>query len=172
MKCEAQNIASMKPKVYLETTIPSYLTARSGRDLVVAANQETTYEWWASCRDNYDLYISQLVSEEASAGDSEAAQKRFEMLRPIVRLDITAQATMLAKELVARIPLPAKARADALHIAVAAVNGMDFLLTWNCAHIANAALRPRIEAICRAAGCEPPVICTPLELLARGESDA
>ena len=79
---------------------------------------------------------------------------------------------MLAKKLVDGIPLPTKARADALHIAVAAVNGMDFLLTWNCVHIANAALRPRIDEICRVAGCEPPVICTPQELLAGGESDA
>lgn len=162
----------MKPKVYLETTIPSYLTARPSRDLVMAANQEVTHEWWTECKDEYDLYVSQLVFEEASAGDSDAAEKRIETLRPIARLDITIQATMLAKELVAGIPLPTKARADALHIAVAAVNGMDFLLTWNCTHIANATLRPRIEEICRAAGCEPPVICTPQELLDRGETNA
>jgi hypothetical protein len=162
----------MKPRVYLETTIPSYLTARPSRDLVMAANQEVTHEWWTKCRDEYDLYVSQLVFEEASAGDSDAAEKRIETLRSIARLDVTAPATMLARMLVDGIPLPTKARADAIHIAVAAVNGMDFLLTWNCAHIANAALRPRIEKICREAGCEPPVICTPQELLARGESDA
>ena len=138
----------------------------------MAANQEVTHEWWTECRSKYDLYVSQLVFEEASAGDSDAAEKRIEVIRPISRLDITAQATMLAKELVVGIPLPAKARADALHIAVAAVNGMDFLLTWNCTHIANAALRPRIEEICRVVGCEPPVICTPQELLDRGETNA
>ena len=121
----------MKPRVYLETTIVSYLTARPSRDLVMAANQETTHEWWAGCRENYDLYVSQLVSEEASAGDSEAAQKRIETLQPIARLDITTQATRLTQELVEGIPLPTKATADALHIAVAAVNGLDFLLTWN-----------------------------------------
>ena len=162
----------MKPKVYLETTIISYLTARPSRDLVMAANQETTHEWWTGCRDGFDLYISQLVFEEAGAGDIDAAHRRIETLRGIVRLDITDQTTILGKKLVNGIPLPAKARADALHIAVAAINGMDYLLTWNCSHIANAVLRPRIEAICREAGCEPPIICTPLELLGKGETDA
>jgi hypothetical protein len=162
----------MKPKVYLETTIVSYLVAWPSRDLVMAANQETTREWWTDCRDAFDLYVSQLVFEEASAGDSDAARRRIESLWPLARLDITDQATLLGKELVAGIPLPTKARADALHIAVAAVNGMDYLLTWNCTHIANATLRPRIEEICRAAGCEPPVICTPQELLDRGETNA
>ncbi|MBU4272027.1 MAG: type II toxin-antitoxin system VapC family toxin [Planctomycetes bacterium] len=162
----------MKPRVYLETTIVSYLTARPSRDLVMAANQEITREWWIGCRSIFDLYVSQLVFEEASAGDSDAARRRIETLRPIVRLDITDQTTMLGKRLVAGIPLPAKARADALHIAVAATNGMNYLLTWNCTHIANAALRPRIEEICREMGCEPPVICTPQELLEKGEIDA
>jgi hypothetical protein len=162
----------MKSKVYLETTIPSYLTARPSRDLVMAANQEVTREWWSNCKDQYDLYISQLVLEEADAGDSDAAKRRIEVLRPIARLDITAQAVTLGKELVVGIPLPANARADAIHIAVAAVNGMDFLVTWNCAHIANANLRFRIEEICRASDCEPPVICTPQELLGRGETNA
>jgi hypothetical protein len=162
----------MKPKLYLETTIPSYLTAWPSRDLVMAANQETTREWWTNCRGEYDLYISQLVVEEASAGDREAARKRIETIQSFTRLDITDQVTMFGKRLVAGIPLPAKARADSLHIAVAAVNGMDFLLTWNCAHIANAAMRPRIDKICREMGCEPPIICTPLELLGRGETDA
>jgi hypothetical protein len=162
----------MKLKVYLETTIVSYLTARPSRDLVMAANQETTHEWWTCCRAEFDLYVSQLVFEEASAGDSDAAAKRVETLQPLARLDITDQAVMLGKRLVAEIPLPAKARADALHIAVATVHGMNYLLTWNCAHIANAALRPRIESICRAMGYEPPVICTPQELLEGGDTDA
>jgi hypothetical protein len=87
-------------------------------------------------------------------------------------LEIDDRVTALGKRLVAGIPLPPKARADALHIAVAAVNGMDYLLTWNCAHIANAAIRPRIEDICRTMGFEPPVICTPLELLGKGDRDA
>ncbi len=102
----------------------------------------------------------------------DAAARRIELLRPIARLDVSEEARLLAGNLVTGVPLPAKARADAVHIAVAAVNGMDYLLTWNCAHIANAALRPRIEEICRARGYEPPVICTPLELLGRGDANA
>ncbi len=162
----------MKPKVYLETTIPSYLTAWPSRDLVMAANQETTREWWEGYRADFDLYISQLVFEEASAGDSDAARRRVQLLVPLPRLGIDRRVTALAKQLVDEVPLPMKARADAVHIAAAAVHGMDYLLTWNCAHIANASLRPKIEEICRAMGFEPPVICTPLELLGKGESDA
>jgi len=162
----------MKSKVYLETSIVSYLTARPSRDLVIAANQETTNEWWSACRGEYDLYVSQLVFVEASAGDPEAAQRRIEAINPLTRLDISDQAIALGKRLAADIPLPTKAKADALHIALAAVNGMNYLLTWNCAHIANAVLRSRIDEICRQAGYEPPVICTPLELFGKGEVDA
>jgi hypothetical protein len=162
----------MKPKVYLETTIVSYLTAWASRDLVMAANQQTTQEWWTECKDAFDLYASQTVIEEASAGDSAAATRRLEVLKQLPRLDITPEAAALAKVLVAEVPLPAKAQADALHIAVAAVNGMNYLLTWNCTHIANATLRPSIEAVCRAQGYEPPVICTPQELLEKGENNA
>lgn len=162
----------MKLKVYLETTIVSYLTARPSRDLVMAANQEITREWWTGCRDDFELFVSQLVFEESSAGDIDAARRRIETLQPIARLNISDEATTLGKKLVVGIPLPAKARSDALHIAVAATNGMNYLLTWNCTHIANAILRPRIEEICRETGCEPPVICTPQELLEKGVDNA
>ncbi len=162
----------MKPRVYLETTIPSYLTARPSRDLVMAANRETTHEWWDNRRNDFELFISQLVFEEASAGDSEAARKRIAFIESVARLDVTDQAAMLGKQLVAKIPLPTRAQTDALHIAVAAVNGMEYLLTWNCTHIANATMRDRIEMICRDMGFEPPIICTPLELLGRDENDA
>ena len=114
---------------------------------------------------------SQTVLHESSAGDSAAAQRRFEVLRQFQRLDITEEVETLAADLVVGIPLPPKAQADALHIAVAAVNGMNYLLTWNCTHIANATLRSQIEAVCRSAGYEPPVICTPQEMLERGEHD-
>ena len=161
----------MKPTVYLETTIVSYLTAWTSRDLVMAANQQTTREWWTNRKDEFDLYISQPVIEESNAGDPDAAARRWDVLQHIPRLDITHEVNDLARLLIADVPLPAKAQTDAVHIATAAVNGMTYLLTWNCAHIANAALRPRIEASCRAAGYEPPAICTPQELLGR-ENDA
>ncbi|MCW5206562.1 type II toxin-antitoxin system VapC family toxin, partial [Desulfobulbus sp. F5] len=115
-------------------------------------------------RDQFELYISALVLQEAGAGDPDAAQKRLEQLDDIPELDITEEVEQLASILIQKVPLPAKARIDALHIAAAALNGMDYLLTWNCSHIANAVLRPKIEAVCRELGYEPPSICTPQEL--------
>ena len=155
----------MKPKVYLETTIPSYLTARPSRDLVTAAHQQITREWWDTRRHDFDLFVSQMVIDEASAGDPEATTRRLDVLASLPLLDPQAEGTALAQMLIDHIPLPARAAADALHIAIAVVNGMDYLLTWNCTHIANAALRGRIEAACRSRGFRVPIICTPEELL-------
>ena len=163
---------STKPKVYLETTIASYLTAWPSRDLVMAANQETTREWWANRKDAFELFVSQTVIKESGAGDPDAAQRRLEFLKPFPRLDITEEVEALAAKLIADVPLPPTAQADALHSAVAAVNKMNYLLTWNCTHIANATLRSRIEAVCRSQGYEPPVVCTPQEMLAEGDEDA
>ena len=163
---------STKPKVYLETTIASYLTAWPSLDLLMAANQETTREWWANRKDAFELFVSQTVIKESGAGDPDAAQRRLEFLKPFPRLDITEEVEALAAKLIADVPLPPKAQADALHIAVAAVNKMNYLLTWNCTHIANATLRSRIEAVCRSQGYEPPVVCTPQEMLAEGDEDA
>ncbi|KYF93769.1 DNA-binding protein [Sorangium cellulosum] len=154
----------MKPSVYMETSIVSYLTARPSRDLVRAAHQEVTGEWWAG-RDAYDLYISQLVVDEASAGDPGAAALRLQALGDLPLLELTPEAVGLARQLLHAAALPSKAAGDAVHIALSAAHGMRYLLTWNCAHIANATMRPKIEEICRAGGFEPPVICTPLELV-------
>jgi predicted nucleic acid-binding protein len=154
----------MKSGIYVETSIVSYLTARPNRDLVRAAHQEVTREWWAT-RGAFDLYISQLVLDEAAAGDAGAAAQRLEALRDLPLLELTTEATTLGQALLRQAALPSKAAADALHIALAAVHGMNYLLTWNCTHIANATMRPKIEAICRDNGFEPPVICTPLELV-------
>lgn len=154
----------MLPKAYIETSVVSYLTARPSRDLVRAAHQQVTREWWAT-RDGFETFVSQFVIDEAAAGDAEAATERLGALQDIALLDVTEEAILLAGNLVAGGGLPAKARVDALHVAMATVHGMDFLLTWNCKHIANAATRGTIEDMCRAAGFEPPIICTPLELL-------
>jgi predicted nucleic acid-binding protein len=154
----------MKSSIYLETSVVSYLTARPSRDLLRAAHQEVTYAWWTG-RDAYSLYISQLVLDEAAAGDSSAAAQRLEALRDLPLLEITPEATELGRQLLRAAALPSKAAGDALHIALSAVHGINYLLTWNCTHIANATMRPRIEAICRATGFEPPIICTPLELV-------
>jgi len=138
----------------------------------MAANQETTREWWANRRDAFEIYISQTVIQECNAGDQDAAQRRMEFLKPFPRLDITEEVETLAAKLIAGVPLPLRAQADAVHIAVAAVHGMNYLLTWNCTHIANATLRSQIESVCRSAGYEPPVVCTPQEMLDQGEHDA
>lgn len=155
----------MKPTVYLETTILGYLSSRPSRDLVTAANQQMTHEWWDGHRERFDLYVSPFVIEECSAGDAQAANQRLAVLEGISQLNATEGAERLANELVKQVPLPEKAAVDALHIAIAAVHGMTYLLTWNCTHIANPALRPRIEMICRSLGYEPPAICTPQELM-------
>lgn len=159
----------MKPRVYLETTIPSYLTARPTRDLIRSAHQQVTREWWDR-RDRFDLFVSQLVLRECGGGDPTAAAARLAALDGIPLLEQPSEVAALSDALIERVPLPERAAADAVHIATAAVNGMDYLLTWNCTHIANAALRSRIEAVCRDAGHEPPVICTPAELLSGEES--
>ena len=159
----------MKPTVYVETTIPSYLTAWHSRDLVRAAHQQNTGEWWAR-REGFDLYCSRLVVQECQAGDAQASADRLAALAGIQLLEQEPEVAELAEALLREVPLPAKAAADALHIATAAAHGMQYLLTWNCTHIANVALRPRIEAVCRAAGFEPPLICTPEELPTEGLS--
>lgn len=154
----------MKPKVYIETSIPSYLTAWRNPNLIMAANQELTKEWWEN-RDNFELYLSALVIQESSYGDPDAAKRRINVLSGIPEIEITEEVEIFAGILLDKIPLPYKAKIDALHIAVATLGGMNYLLTWNCKHIANAALRSRIDAICRESGYEPPIICTPQELL-------
>lgn len=157
----------MKPRVYIETTIPSYLTAWQSPQLVMAANQQVTREWWDNRREEFDLYCSELVVEEASAGDPDAAARRLAAIQDIPLLSGGDVADELARALLKEVPLPAKAAADALHIAIAATNGIDYLLTWNCTHIANAEFRDRMVAICQSFGLHCPTICTPQELLAR-----
>lgn len=155
----------MKPKIYLETTIVSYLTARPSRDLITAAHQQITQQWWHTQRAHFDLFVAPPVIQEAQAGDPEAAARRLAALQGIPLLTLSEEAAGLAQALIAPGPLPPNAVIDALHIALATVNGMQYLLTWNCTHIANAAIRSDIEDVCRAQGYEPPVICTPEELL-------
>ncbi len=155
----------MKAKVYIETSVISYFVSRSNRDIIIAANQQATQEWWSARKKDFDVYISQLVIQEAGAGDPEAAASRLEALEDIPLLDILDAAIKLAEKLVEQKAIPEKASEDALHIAVAAVHGMEYLLTWNFKHIANATMRANVELVCRLNGYEPPIICTPLELM-------
>ncbi len=154
----------MQPKTYVETTVLSYLTGWPSRDLITAAHQRLTRDWWEE-RAKFDLYASQVVVQEAASGDPEAASARLERLEKIQVLEVTSAARDLSEQLVNGGAVPRQAAVDALHISIAAVHGMDYLLTWNCSHIANATMRHTIEAICRASGFEPPVICTPEELM-------
>lgn len=154
----------MKPRVYLETTIPSYLAARPSRELVLAGQQAATREWWETQRDEYELYVSELVIEEVSRGDREISKARLALIEPMPMLQTTEEAGALAQRLISAGVMPTMAAADALHIAIAAVHGMDFLLTWNCKHINNAHTARRIEELCREARYVCPVICTPEEL--------
>jgi predicted nucleic acid-binding protein len=155
----------MKPRLYLETTIPRCLTSRPSRDLIIAGHQQITRDWWEKRRGDFRLYISQLVLDEAGAGDPSAARERLGVLQSLPLLDITPQVAELASIILASGNIPGKAATDAAHIAIAAVHSMDFLVTWNCAHIANAVVVRVLVSICRGHGYECPVICTPEELL-------
>jgi predicted nucleic acid-binding protein len=155
----------MKPKVYIETTILSYLTARPSNDLRAMANQNTTIEWWENRRSEFEIYISEFVVAELSQGDPEAAARRLAAIEDIPELDVTEKVRHLGNAIIAKGPIPEQSIIDAYHIAVAAVNGIDYLITWNCTHIANAVTRSQIEAVCRNNGFEPPIICTPQELM-------
>ncbi|NQV25086.1 MAG: type II toxin-antitoxin system VapC family toxin [Rhodopirellula sp.] len=162
----------MKSKVYIETTVVSYLTAWPSRDVVIAGYQQTTREWWRDAASRFDLVASQLVLQEAGAGDPAAAKDRLAALGSVTLLDATEEAAELAEQLLASGAIPAKAAEDAGHIAIAVTNGVEYLVTWNCRHIANATMRSHIERICRNAGYEPTIICTPDELMEPGDEIA
>jgi predicted nucleic acid-binding protein len=155
----------MKAKVYLETTIASYLTARPSRDLVVAAHQAITKEWWIEQRGRFDLYVSELVLEEVRRGESQMATKRLGQLNGIEVLGVTEEARQLAADFLRRGILPLKALPDALHIATATLQGLDYLLTWNCRHIANGEIISHLIDVCEELGYEVPAVCTPEQLM-------
>jgi hypothetical protein len=154
----------MKPKVYLETTIPSLLTAWPSRDLIIAADQQVTRDWWDT-RHRYELFVSAEVLREAGRGDAQAAAQRLAAISDCIILPVTDEAERLTKRIVATGVIPARALRDAIHIGMATAHAVDFLLTWNCRHIANAAIQQALRKACHAAGFEMPVICTPHELL-------
>ena len=155
----------MKPKLYLETTIPSFHAARRSRNIITAAKQSITRQWWSARRHDFTLFVSDVVVAEAAAGNSEVARRRLRLIAGVEALEITTSAQELAEQLLRQGPLPEKAAVDALHIAVSAVHDIDFLLTWNCKHIANAAMRNKIEEVCRRMGYTAPIMCTPEELM-------
>ena len=159
-----RNMAAERPTVYIETTVVSYLTAWSSRDLIRSAQQQITREWWRDRRPGFELLTSQLVIEEASAGDATAAAERLAVLQTLRSLDVTDAALDIADALVRDAGIPAGALRDAIHVGICAANGVDYLLTWNFRHLANAFLKGKISEVCQALGYRPSVICTPEEL--------
>ncbi len=153
------------PSIYLETSFISYLTARPSRDLIVAGHQAITAEWWENRRHEFELFISPIVLEEVGRGDSLAAARRIAVLSEMVSLDISAEAYHLANRLIHTAAIPKEAFSDALHVAIAGVNGINYLFTWNCKHLAHAKKRGDIERVCTDHNYVSPIICTPEELL-------
>jgi hypothetical protein len=154
-----------RPKLYLETTIPSYLTARPSRNLVTARLQRATAQWWDSWRTQFEIYVSDVVFNEASDGDPDAAQRRLDIIAPFPQLESNNKSRTLAWKMIETCKLSQRALADAEHAALAAIHKMDFLLSWNCAHLVNPNIRPKIESVCHSAGYSCPALCTPTELM-------
>ena len=150
---------------YIETTILSYLVALPARDVVIAGHQQTTRDWWEFRRHDFTCFISQVVIDEIAAGDPSEAHKRLEAASSLNQLAVTLAAEQLTELIVTSDALPPKALQDAAHIAVATVHRVEYLLTWNCRHLANAQIAKRIAHVCLAAGYTMPTICTPEELM-------
>jgi predicted nucleic acid-binding protein len=159
----------VKPSVYLKTTIPSYLASKPSRDLVVAAHQEATRQWWEVRRAAFDLYMSELVVQEIRSGDKAAASRRLQFLVDVHILALTEEVLELAQDLVQGGPIPQKASGDAIHIAAATIYHCDYLVTWNCRHIANAELHRVMRQVVERSGYDLPIICTPEELMGEDE---
>jgi len=155
----------MSETVYIETSILGYLTARATKNLIIAANIEVTRDWWEFRRSNFILYISQVVLDEIVQGDSEIATQRLEIIRDFPLLELNQAVRDLAGQFLTRSNLPPKAANDAVHIATATVYGLDYLLTWNCKHIANAQIQRKLAEISLDFGYQLPILCTPYELL-------
>jgi hypothetical protein len=152
-------------RIYIETSFFGYLCSKPTRDELTNAHQQLTQDWWNRRRGLFDLYVSELVIDEAGRGNAAEARVRLSVVESLPILRASEEANQLAAAILRSAALPAKAAADAAHIAIATVNAMDFLLTWNCTHIANAIILRRVTAICRNMGYDPPTVCTPEELM-------
>ncbi len=152
-------------RIYLESTIPSYLVARPARDLLQAARQQLTRDWWELKRDQHELFSSQVVLDEVAAGEATMARRRLKLLRDIPLLELSAAANRLGREILLSGLLPVSADGDAAHIAVATVHRMDILLTWNCRHIANVAIQHRLRRLVEGNGFNLPALATPEEFM-------
>jgi hypothetical protein len=155
----------MTSKIYVETSVISYLASRPGRDVIVLAQQEISRQWWSERERHGQCFISDYVLLEIQRGDAHAAQNRNHLVQGLSVLTGSVKIEELAEQLLQGSALPAAAQLDALHIATATVYEMEYVLTWNCKHIANASKRHIIEKICQDQGYRPPILTTPLELM-------
>ena len=155
----------MKPKVYIETTIPSYLTAFPSRDIVICAHQQLTKEWWLEARENFETFISEAVIEEIRQGDVSASEKRMSMVSGLTVLSLNDDVRELVHFYDSKLGLPKKAKTDILHIAFAVSYEMDYMLTWNCAHLANGGVMRKLLDLNEFINRYTPLIVTPEELL-------
>ena len=154
----------MKPTVYIETSVISYLTSRPSRDLIVAAHQQITAEWWERDSHKFECLVCQAVLDEISQGDPAAAKRRQEAIKEFTLLEFTSEVGRLADNYFEALQLPKSAKPDALHLAMATWHSVDYLVTWNCRHIANGRVERLIRSINDNRGIQTPVICTPEEL--------
>lgn len=150
--------------IYLETTIPSYLASRPSRDLVTAAHQQITHEWWGQVRVNFDVFVSEAVLEEIRAGDQALSARRMKLVEDLPVLVLNSEVSGLVRLYSGRLGLPEHASTDVVHIAFAVAYELDYLVTWNCKHIANGRVIQRLTSINREVGRSTPIIVTPEEL--------
>ena len=155
----------MNGSVYIETSILGHLTARPTDNLIVAAHAKITQDWWNEYRRSFMLYASEIVEDEAGKGDPEMASQRLNLLQSLMLLELTEEAFELSQAFLSQSNLPQKAFNDALHMALATVYNLDYLLTWNCKHMANAQIQRKLAQISSDLGYVLPVICTPYELI-------
>ena len=155
----------MIESLYLDTSVIGYLTIRPSTNLITASNSVITQNWWDTRRENFTLYISEVVLEELARGDQEIATKRLDLISELPLLALNEAVEELAQQFLTKSNLPPKASDDALHIALATVYKVDYLLTWNCKHIANAQIQKKLSQISIQSGYELPTICTPYELM-------
>ncbi len=154
----------MTETVYIETSILGYLTASSTDNLILAANMKVTQDWWNICRSSFILYASEIVEDEAARGDPEIASQRLNLLQSLMLLDLPEAAVELAQEFLQQSNLPPQASSDALHVALATVYSLNYMLTWSCKHMANAQIQRQLSQISSELGYQLPIICTPYEL--------
>lgn len=155
----------MKESIYIETSVVSYYTSNPSRDLIVLAHQQITLEWWPKAVRRFDVYISEVVVEEAKLGNRESAKRRLEELESFLHLELTDEVERIAQVYMKRLNIPERALRDAAHLAIASVHNIDYLITWNCTHLANGEIIKKLLKINEKLGVQTPIICTPEELM-------